>query len=373
MTAILPPLQTIPADIQSLADYEPYAKARMTPQAWAYFSGGAADEITLRDNHDAFSRYRFKGRVLQPVQQGNTRLQLFDMLLEYPILLAPVAFHRLAHSEGELATVTAAAAMGAAMVVSTQASVGIEHIAARAVAPLLFQLYWQPHREANLALVKAAEAAGCKALLVTVDAPVNGPRHREQRAGFALPADIEAVNLRGLPTAPVWYSKPGQSPVFGSNLLQAAPTWEDMRWLKSMTRLPVVLKGVMNPEDARQALDAGMDGLVVSNHGGRTLDGLPASIDALAAVAAVVNKQIPLLLDGGIRRGSDVVKALALGADAVMIGRPYIHGLAAAGAVGVAHVLNMLRAELEVAMVLNGCHCLADIDASLLWQAGRTQ
>lgn len=369
MTAVLPPLQTIPADIQSLEDYEPFAKARMSEQAWAYFSGGAADEITLRDNRDAFSGYRFNGRVLRDLSKGHTHSQLFGTHLEYPVLLAPVAFHRLAHQDGELATATAAAAMGAPMVVSSQASSSLEHIAAVAPASLWFQLYWQATREANLVLVRRAEAAGCKVLVVTVDAPVNGPRHREQRAGFVLPAGIEAVNLKDLPGAPVWHSKPGESPVFGSGLLQAAPTWDDLQWLKSVTGLPVVLKGVLNPADAQKALDTGMDGLVVSNHGGRTLDGLPASIDALPAVAAVINRRIPILLDGGIRHGSDVVKALALGASAVMIGRPYIYGLAAAGAVGVAHVLNMLRAELEVTMVLNGCVSLDDIDQSILWRA----
>lgn len=369
MTAILPPLTTIPADIQCVEDYEAFARDRMSPQAWAYFSGGAADEVTLRDNREAFSRYRFHGRVLCDMERAHTRSQLFGATLEYPVLLAPVAFHRLAHQQGELATATAAAAMSAPMVVSSQASTSLEHIAAAAPATLWFQLYWQASREANLVLVRRAEAAGCKVLLVTVDAPVNGPRHREQRAGFVLPADIEAVNLKELPKAPVWHGKPGQSPVFGSGLLQVAPTWDDVQWLKSITHLPVVLKGVLNPADAQKAVDTGMDGIVVSNHGGRTLDGLPASIEALPAVAAVINRQIPILLDGGIRRGSDVVKALALGASAVLIGRPYIYGLAAAGAVGVAHVLNMLRAELEVTMALNGCACLNDIDESILWRA----
>ncbi|MNF32932.1 Lactate 2-monooxygenase [compost metagenome] len=216
--------------------------------------------------------------------------------------------------------------------------------------------------------MQRAEAAGYRALVVTVDAPVNGMRNREQRCGFALPDGVEAVNLKGMRSLPPSVAQPGASPLFGSPLLEHAPTWKDLEWLQSLTRLPVLVKGVMNPLDAARAVGQGVAGIVVSNHGGRTLDGLPATLDVLPAVARAVEGKVPVLLDGGVRRGTDVLKALAFGASAVMIGRPYVHGLATAGASGVAHVLHLLRTELEVAMALAGCPDLRAIDASLIWR-----
>ena len=364
----LPKLQQIPAEIAAVADYEPFARERMTPQAWAYLAGGAADELTLADNLAAFQRVRLLNRVLEDLRGGHTRLQLCGLDLDYPILLAPVAFQKLAHPEGELASVLGASAMGAAMVVSTQASVSLEAIAQAAQTPLWFQLYIQPDRGFTRELVQRAEAAGYRALVVTVDAPVNGVRNREQRSGFALPDGVEAVNLKGMRNLPPSVAQPGASPLFGSPLLEHAPTWKDLEWLQSLTRLPVLVKGVMNPLDAVRAVGQGVAGIVASNHGGRTLDGLPATLDVLPAVVSAVEGKVPVLLDGGIRRGTDVFKALALGANAVMIGRPYVHGLATAGASGVAHVLHLLRTELEVAMALAGCPDLRAIDASLIWR-----
>ncbi|MCY1493769.1 4-hydroxymandelate oxidase [compost metagenome] len=364
----LPKLQQIPAEIAAVADYEPFARERMTPQAWAYLAGGAADELTLADNLAAFQRVRLLNRVLEDLKGGHTRLQLCGLDLDYPILLAPVAYQKLAHPDGELASVLGASAMGAAMVVSTQASVSLEAIAQAAQTPLWFQLYIQPDRGFTRELVQRAEAAGYRALVVTVDAPVNGMRNREQRSGFALPDGVEAVNLKGMRSLPPSVAQPGASPLFGSPLLEHAPTWKDLEWLQSLTRLPVLVKGVMNPRDAARAVEQGVAGIVVSNHGGRTLDGMPATLDALPAVVRAVEGKVPVLLDGGIRRGTDVFKALALGANAVMIGRPYVHGLATAGASGVAHVLHLLRTELEVAMALAGCPDLRAIDASLIWR-----
>lgn len=363
---LLPKLQQIPAEIAAVADYEPFARERMTPQAWAYLAGGAADELTLADNLAAFQRVRLLNRVLEDLRGGHTRLQLCGLDLDYPILLAPVAFQKLAHPDGELASVLGASAMGAAMVVSTQASVSLEAIAQAAQTPPWFQLYIQPDRGFTRELVQRAEAAGYRALVVTVDAPVNGMRNREQRSGFVLPDGVEAVNLKGMRSLPPSVAQPGASPLFGSPLLEHAPTWKDLEWLQSLTRLPVLVKGVMNPRDATRAVEQGVAGIVVSNHGGRTLDGMPATLEVLPAVVRAVEGKVPVLLDGGIRRGTDVFKALALGANAVMIGRPYVHGLATAGASGVAHVLHLLRAELEVAMALAGCPNLGAIDASLI-------
>lgn len=364
----LPPLDRIPHHVAALADYEPLARERMAEGAWAYLNGGSGDEWTLRENVAAFARIPLRSRVLRDMSGASTGISLFGMDLAAPILLAPVAFQRLAHPEGELASVIAAGAIDTAMVVSTQASFPIEEIAAHAGGPLWFQLYIQPDRDFTAALIRRAEQAGYRALVVTVDAPVNGLRNREQRAGFALPPGIEAVNLKGMrelpPPAP-------EALLFGTSLLAAGPTWADLAWLRGLTRLPILLKGIVDPGDARRAVDAGMDGVIVSNHGGRALDGVPATIDLLADVAGAVGGSIPVLMDGGIRRGNDVLRALALGASAVLIGRPYVHALAAAGAPGVAHVLRLLRAELELAMALTGCRTVADVDATVLVPGGR--
>tara|TARA_Y100001951_G_scaffold84728_1_gene74286 strand:- start:19119 stop:20231 length:1113 start_codon:yes stop_codon:yes gene_type:complete len=363
----LAPLQQIPADIAAVGDYQAYARERMSEQAWAYLTGGAADELTLQDNRQAFDRLRLRSRVLQDLRGGNTRLRLFGQDYEHPIFVAPVAYQKLAHADGELACVLGASALRAGMVVSTQASIELETIAAQAQTPLWFQLYIQPDRDFTAALVRRAEAAGYRALVLTVDAPVSGIRNREQRAGFALPAGIEAVNLRGMRPLAVSADPSASSLLLGGPLLNAAPTWADLAWLRAQTRLPILLKGILSAADAEQALAAGVDGLIVSNHGGRTLDGLPATIEALPEVAAAVQGRVPVLLDGGIHRGTDILKALALGADAVLVGRPCIFALAAAGAVGVAHVLQLLRAELEVAMALTGCADLASIGPQTIW------
>lgn len=354
-------LQQIPATIASVSDYEPYARERMTEQAWAYIAGGAADEVTLRDNCAAFQRLMLRPRVLQDLAGGHTQLSLFGQSFLHPIVLAPVAFQALVHSEAEMATALGASAMQAGMVVSTQATTLLEDIAGAATGPLWFQLYIQPDRDFTRDLVLRAERAGYQALVVTVDAPVNGLRNREQRSGFAFPAGIEAVNLRGMRGLPPQRGQAGSQILLGSDLLNAAPTWQDLAWLKSLTRLPVLVKGITTAEDAARAVAEGMDGIIVSNHGGRTLDGLPATLDVLPEVVAAVDGRVPVLMDGGIRRGGDVFKALALGAKAVLVGRPYIYGLAAAGATGVSHVLYLLRAELEVTMALAGCRDLAAI------------
>ncbi len=351
----LPPLDAIPPDVVSVDDYERLAAERIEPAVWAYLAGGAADEITLRENREAFARIRILPRLLRDMKGAHTRLTLFGREFAHPILIAPTAWHRLFHPEGELATVLGASAMEAGMVVSTSATYPLEAIAGNASVPLWFQLYIQPDRAFTLDLVRRVEAAGYQALVVTADAPLNGLRNRERRAAFHLPAGIEAVNLRGM--IPV----PPADRVFGSELLDRAPTWEDLAWLRSHTRLPVVLKGILHPVDVEPALAAGVAGIVVSNHGGRTLDTVPPAIEALPAVAAQVAGRVPVLMDGGIRRGSDVFKAIARGAAAVMIGRPVVHGLAAAGAVGVSHVLKILRAELEMTMALAGCRDLAEM------------
>ncbi len=357
-----PAIARLPDGIVTLVDHEAHARTHLDDNAWAYFSGGAADELTLRANRSAWDQLPLLPRVLQPLAGGHTRVTLLGRALAHPILLAPVAFQRLAHPDGELAAAHAAAAMGAGMVLSTQASTPLEAVAQAMLddagrGPLWFQLYLQHDRGFTRELVQRVEAAGYEALLLTVDAPSSGARDRERRANFRLPPGVRAVNLDGLPPPPPVSLSTGHSGLF-DGLLRHAPTWDDVVWLQAQTRLPVLLKGVLHPDDARQAARLGVAGIVVSNHGGRTLDTVPATAQALPRIVDAVGQALPVLVDGGIRRGTDVLKAMALGASAVLLGRPFVYGLANAGAVGVAHVLRLLRDELEMAMALCGCRTL---------------
>ena len=354
----------LPSGLASLGDHERHARQVLDDPTWAYLFGAAADELTHGRNIEAWRELELIPRVLRPLAGGHTRIELLGRERPHPILVAPMAFHRLAHPDGELATALAAAALGAGLVVSTQASCRLEDVAGTFLpgedrGPLWFQLYLQPDRAFTRDLVQRAEAAGYEALVLTVDAPVQGVRDRERRAGFRLPAGVRAVNLDGLRSPPPTRLLAAQSALF-DDLLLHAPTWDDVSWLRSVTRLPVLLKGVLYADDARLAIEHGISGLIVSNHGGRTLDTAITTAAALPALVETVQGRVPLLVDGGIRRGSDVLKAMALGASAVLVGRPVLHGLANAGAQGVAHVLRLLRDELEIAMALTGCRTLAD-------------
>ncbi|WP_394788118.1 alpha-hydroxy acid oxidase [Rhodoferax sp.] len=369
-----PSVSQIPPGVVTLEDHAVHAQTRLDANAWAYFSGGAGDELSVRANRSAWDAQLLQPRVLQPVAGGHTRIELLGRTLAHPILLAPVAYQRMAHPDGELASAYAAAALGAGMVLSTQSSIAMETIATTVLSesgrgPLWFQLYLQHDKGFNRELVQRAERAGFEALVLTVDAPTQGARDRERRAGFRLPAGISAVNLAGLPAANDPALQAGQSALF-DGLLSHAPTWDDVAWLQAQTRLPILLKGIMHPDDARQAVATGVAGIVVSNHGGRTLDTVPATATVLPRIVQAVDGRLPVLVDGGIRRGTDVLKAMALGASAVMVGRPYVYGLANAGAVGVAHVLRLLRDELEIAMALCGCANLAQASPALLFDPG---
>ena len=359
----------LPDGVVSLADHEHRARLVLGDAVWAYVNGGAADEITLRANTQAWQGIELLPRVLRPLAGGHTRVNLLGRELAHPLLVAPMAYQQLAHPHGERATALAAAALGAGLVLSTQASALLEDVARCFLpdagrGPLWFQLYLQPDRGFTRELVQRAEAAGFEALVLTVDAPVNGVRDRERRADFRLPAGVSAVNLAGLREPGRATPTAGHSAVF-DHLMAHAPTWDDIAWLRSITHLPVLLKGVTHPLDARQALTCGAAGLIVSNHGGRTLDTVPATAALLPRVVQAVAGDAPVLVDGGIRRGTDVLKAMALGASAVLVGRPVLHALANAGAAGVAHVLRLLRDELEIAMALTGCRTLADAPGAL--------
>lgn len=369
----VPALEQVPVGIVTLEDHEQHACARLDDNAWAYFAGGAGDEITLRANRSAWDALQLSPRVLRKLVGGHTRIQLLEHTLAHPILLAPVAFQRMAHPDGELATAYAAAMQGAGMILSTQASVPLESVATAVLreperGPLWFQLYFQHDREFTRELALRAEQAGYEALVVTVDAPTSGARDRERRTGFRLPPGISAANLGGLRPASPRSLENHQSRMF-DGLLTTAPTWDDVAWLQSITRLPVLLKGILHEEDARLASQLGCAGIIVSNHGGRTLDTAPATAAVLQRVRDAVAADFPVLVDGGIRRGTDVLKAIALGADAVLVGRPYVFGLANAGAMGVAHVLRLLRDELEIAMALCGCATLQDVSEATLFRS----
>ncbi|HEY8606516.1 MAG TPA: alpha-hydroxy acid oxidase [Noviherbaspirillum sp.] len=367
----IPAVEAIPSGIVSLADHEQHARGRLDDNAWAYFAGGAGDEITLRANRAAWDDIRLSTRVLRRLAGGHTRVQLLGRTLAHPVLLAPVAFQRLAHADGEIASAYAAAMQGAGLVLSSQSSLPLEQVAQAALGeatrgPLWFQLYFQHDRDFTRELVQRAERAGYEALVVTVDASSSGARDRERRAGFRLPAGISAVNLQGLPPAAPIALAAHQSRMF-DGLLAHAPDWSDIEWLRSVTGLPVILKGITHPEDARIAVAAGAAAIIVSNHGGRTLDTMPATAALLPRVRSAVGAGYPVLVDGGIRRGTDVLKAIALGANAVLVGRPYVFGLANAGAMGVSHVLRLLRDELEIAMALCGCATLAEAGPDILF------
>ncbi|MFI5357456.1 MAG: alpha-hydroxy acid oxidase [Opitutales bacterium] len=358
-----------PADLLDLPDYERAAKAVMSPLAWEYVSEGAADEITLRANCRAYENIRLSPRALVDVSQIDTRVRLLGRELPHPILLAPAAYQKFCHPDGELATAQGAADAGATMVLSTMSTVSLEDVAAAAQGPLWFQLYVQPDRDFTRELVHRAEAAGYQALVVTVDTPVLGPRYRELRAKFTLPPGMERANLRGRVGA-TGAHRPSEQSIY-SAALDPRLTWQDVEWLRSLTKLPVLLKGILHPDDATRAVEVGAAGLLVSNHGARNLDTGPATIEALPGVVARVNGRIPVLVDGGIRRGTDVLKALATGANAVLIGRPYVYGLAVDGARGVSRIVHILRQELEMAMAHCGRPSLAALDASVLWPVAR--
>lgn len=359
----LPPL---PPGLASLADHAALARTRLDANAWAYFSGGAGDEITVGANRAAWDALSLLPRVLRDLRGGHTECELLGWRWPSPLLLAPLAFQRMAHPDGEVASACAASVQGVGCVLSTQSSVRMETVAAAVRSdigrgPLWFQLYMQPDRGATRELVARAEAAGYEAVVLTVDAPVHGARDRERRAGFRLPFGVAAVHL---PVATGASTASGAG-LCGGLAAQAA-TWADVEWLRAQTHLPLIVKGLLHPDDALHAVGCGAAAVIVSNHGGRTLDTCVATARALPRVVEAVAGAVPVLVDGGIQRGTDVLKALALGARAVLIGRPAVWGLANAGALGVAHVLRLLRDELEIAMALCGCATLADIDSALL-------
>ena len=351
----------------NLFEYEPLARERIDPVAWDYFQSGANDEVTLRENRRAFERIRLRPRMLAGVGEPDTRLTLLGEPLRAPILVAPMAYQRMAHDEGEAAMARGAGAAGAAMCVSTMATVSLEDVALATEGPLWFQLYVYRDRGVTESLVRRVERAGYRALVVTVDMPAVGRREADLRNGFGLPPHLSLANFAGA-LAEEGRVTPGESAlsIYAAHQLDPSLTWESIDWLCSVTTLPVLLKGIVTAEDAALAVAHGVAGVIVSNHGGRQLDGVAASIEALPEVAETVAGRCAVLMDGGVRRGTDILKALALGAQAVLVGRPMLWALAVDGAAGVERALTLLQEELKLAMALAGRPTLASIDRSLV-------
>ena len=351
----------------NLSDFEDRARAILPKPHFDFFNGGAADEVTVRENRRAFDDIDLRFRVLAGVEHRDLSTTLLGRRTSMPVLIAPTGFHKLAHPDGESATARGAADADVIMVVSTMANVSLEDVRAAAKGPMWFQLYVYRDRGITRSLVQRAEAAGYDAIQVTVDLPVLGRREADVRNGFGLPSDLRIANLDGSGLG-VLGAVAGNSGVaaYTTRLLDPSLTWKDIEWLKGLTRLPLLVKGLVRGDDAVRAVESGADGVVVSNHGGRQLDTSPATIRALPEVADAVAGRGLVMLDGGVRRGTDVIKALALGAQAVMLGRPPLWGLAVGGSEGVRQVLEIVRSELDAALALCGCNSVAKIPGDIV-------
>lgn len=374
-----PPPQQIPTDIACAYDYRAYAQQCLEQATWHYIDGASADEITKTNNRTSFDAIKLRARVLCDLTGATTQTKLLGQTMRYPFLVAPMAYQKLLHEQGEIATLMAACAQDVGFILSTLASTSIEetaqfyfqqqslqHQSTQEHSPLWFGLYMQPDFDETLHLIKRAEIQGYQALVISVDAPVNGLRNREQRAGFSLPANIKAVNLSNNNADNTNYQQ-FNNPVL-ARIQHTTPTWDCIAKVIKKTSIPVIIKGILDPQDALMAKNIGAHGIIVSNHGGRVLDGVPASIDALPLIRAAVGEDFTLILDSGITRGSDIFKAIALGADSVLIGRVVLYALATAGPMGVAHVLKILKDEFELTMGLCGTRTIDEITADKVFR-----
>ena len=351
----------------NLQDYHLLARERLDPMVYDYFAGGAGDELTIEQNRLAWDSIRLNPRVLVDVSQLDLSTTVLGQKVDMPVLIAPCGVCALAHPDGESAVSRAAAADGIIYVVSTMSNYSLEEIAGASDGARWFQLYCFRDREVTRSLVERAGEAGYTALCVTVDVPELGARERDQRNRFRMPDGLRLKNLEHAGADIMAQSKSGSSlNQYVADQFDASITWELLGWLREITNLPIVLKGILNAADARLAVEHGVDGIVVSNHGGRQLDGAVTSCEALPAIVDAVEGATEILVDGGIRRGTDVLKALAMGAQAVLIGRPYLWGLAVDGEAGVRGVLGILRSELSSSMALAGRPNIASVDRGLI-------
>ncbi|MCH8907730.1 MAG: alpha-hydroxy-acid oxidizing protein [Candidatus Heimdallarchaeota archaeon] len=356
-------------NIANVFDFQKISKENISQMAYDYINGGSQDELTLNRNRNAFKKIKVKQFVLRDVDTIDTSHQVLGEKIPFPIMLAPISLHRLSHPEGELATARAAHKLDTIMILSSLSSTSLEDVAAAASGRKWFQLYWMSNKEVTKNIVDRAETNGYSAIVLTVDAPVLGKREKDVYNEFSLPEGIELMNYQGLDQAFL----PDTGSTGGSGLAQyvmaqfnSALTWKDLDWLTSLTNLPILIKGVQTTQDAKLAVDYGMQGVIVSNHGGRQLDGSLSSIECLPRVTEAIKGEIEILLDSGVRRGSDVFKAIALGATSTVIGRPYIWGLGAAGEEGIQQVFEILRSEFEETMGLTGVSSVADITREYL-------
>lgn len=354
-------------DLVNVFDFEEAAREALDRNAFDYYFHGANDEVTLRDNRAAFDAIKLRYHVLAGIRERDLGTTVLGHELSMPVLAAPTAFHKLAHPDGELATVAGVGAARTGMFLSTLSTVAMEEVVAAATGPVLFQLYIYKDRELTRDLVARAADAGCSAIALTVDAPVFGKREPDIRNRFHLPAGIVIENA-----APAGYGgfpeDAGGSGLTGyvNSLMDPSISWQDLEWLVSTSPVPVLVKGVIRGDDAARCVEHGASGIVVSNHGGRQLDTSIATVDALSDVVEAVDGRVDIFLDGGVRRGTDVLKAVARGAKAVLLGRPVLWGLATGGAEGVRAVLDIIRDELDTAMALCGVSTIDEITSDLL-------
>ena len=354
----------------NLADYEQASATSLDPAAWGYYAGGANDEITLRENRAAWDRIAVRYRTMLDVSTRDTSTTVLGTRVAFPVLIAPTAMQKLAHPDGELATVRAAGRAGTVMCVSTTATTSLEEVRAAATGPTWFQLYVYKDRGATKALLESARRVGYSAIVLTVDAPYLGRRERDLRNAFSLPPHLRFANAvaAGRPHAHMPAAEGVDSGLARHlhELHDATLTHHDLAWIADVAQLPVLVKGVVRADDAVRAVEHGAAGVVVSNHGGRQLDTSIATARALAAIADAIGGRGEILVDGGVRRGTDVLKALALGARAVLVGRPILWGLAVAGEEGVVDVLSLLHGEFDLAMALAGCRSVAEVTRDLI-------
>jgi len=351
----------------NLHEVEALARATLPAATFEYFAGGACDEVTLTENRRAFDELALRYRVLVDVSRREIATSLLGSAVSAPIVVAPMAFQRLAHADGETGMARAAGSLGMLFTASTFSTCSLEEIATAATGPLWFQLYVHQDRGITRDLVQRAAAAGYRALVLTVDVPEIGRRERDERNAFRLTADLRVANFRPQTSEPLQGDAPGSHLArFISGMRDPSFSWKDLEWLRSLSDLPLIVKGLVRPDDARTAVKRGVAGIVVSNHGGRQLDTAVAGLHALPAIADAVGDRTVLMMDGGIRRGTDIVKALALGARAVMVGRPVLWGLAVGGEAGACRVLELLRDELDLALALCGTPRLSDLSRDLL-------
>ena len=354
----------------TIEDFIALAKAKLPKATFEYVTTGSEDQITLRDNVDAFRRLRLLPPLLHGVNKANLETTVLSERIATPVLLAPVAALRMYHPDGGGAAARAAAKAGTICAVSTSVGNSLEEVAGSAQGPLWFQLYVPSNREIAKHLVQRAERAGYKALLVTVD--LGERKDADLRNRFAPPKEMLLKHLRDVGHTHLTDAMSYEEILeFNANAWELSLNADFFRWLRGITKLPILMKGVLSKEAALEAIELGMDGVIVSNHGGRRLDGMPASIDVLREVADAVDGRIEVLMDGGVRRGSDVLKAIAFGAKAVLIGRPQAWALAAGGEAGVTRALEILRDELTNAMIASGCATIDQIKASLIMPGRR--